>query len=529
MNVENQQAINKRLTYAIGADKGGWDLTQVLRLPGTPNHKYKNVTVKDAHVNGHNPLPAAMVGRLKEFKADEPGRVTLTTDPIPRSADVLRKVRRRLSPRARALLRAKRSDASIGTRSDRLWELECLLAEANLSEAEIVGLTRDSAWNKFKGRHDEVKRLRVGAAKAKRHTGGGETIEDNDEADGGDEGPDDDGYPIPQAWSAFDRDHTAIEWLIAEVWGRSEVGFISGHPKAYKSWVALDLAVSVATGTRFLNSFQAKKGNVLLIQEEDPKPVLQQRLCQIAGSKGLISAEAINDNEIEMRYDLPDNLYIHSNAGFLITDEGWMEELADWVRKLDIDLVIIDPLMMVADVSDEFKLFSMMTEVFKPVKRLRAETGTAIAVVHHHTKGEQTGAKAMYGSVASWAWEEVALHLNHVKPGNVAIERFSKHAKYPDVTMTIGDINEDGWRPEVIKGQPTKDEEEMLLLIEDRGGVTSSELADHLGINRAAAGRRLAKLEKAGRLTKSTSVGGGRGRSRAIWKTKGVRDDDTPS
>lgn len=31
---------NKRLTYLVGADKGGWDLTQVLRIPGTFNHKY---------------------------------------------------------------------------------------------------------------------------------------------------------------------------------------------------------------------------------------------------------------------------------------------------------------------------------------------------------------------------------------------------------------------------------------------------------------------------------------------------------
>ena len=32
--------LNKRLTYFLKADKGGWDLTQVLRLPGTLNHKY---------------------------------------------------------------------------------------------------------------------------------------------------------------------------------------------------------------------------------------------------------------------------------------------------------------------------------------------------------------------------------------------------------------------------------------------------------------------------------------------------------
>ena len=31
--------LNKRLTYLVGADKSGWDLTQVLRIPGTYNYK----------------------------------------------------------------------------------------------------------------------------------------------------------------------------------------------------------------------------------------------------------------------------------------------------------------------------------------------------------------------------------------------------------------------------------------------------------------------------------------------------------
>ncbi len=33
-------ALNKRLTYALGADPSGWDLGQMLRPPGTTNHKY---------------------------------------------------------------------------------------------------------------------------------------------------------------------------------------------------------------------------------------------------------------------------------------------------------------------------------------------------------------------------------------------------------------------------------------------------------------------------------------------------------
>jgi len=35
------EEINRDLSYTVGADKSGWDLTQVLRVPGTYNNKYK--------------------------------------------------------------------------------------------------------------------------------------------------------------------------------------------------------------------------------------------------------------------------------------------------------------------------------------------------------------------------------------------------------------------------------------------------------------------------------------------------------
>jgi RepB DNA-primase from phage plasmid len=37
---KEHQRINKLVTYYVGADKGGWDSTQVLRIPGTRNYKY---------------------------------------------------------------------------------------------------------------------------------------------------------------------------------------------------------------------------------------------------------------------------------------------------------------------------------------------------------------------------------------------------------------------------------------------------------------------------------------------------------
>jgi len=36
------EKVNQKLTYKIGADKGGWSVTKVLRIPGTNNYKYED-------------------------------------------------------------------------------------------------------------------------------------------------------------------------------------------------------------------------------------------------------------------------------------------------------------------------------------------------------------------------------------------------------------------------------------------------------------------------------------------------------
>src|SRR5205823_3134507 len=37
---ERAEQLNKRFAHALNADKGGWDIGQVLRYPGSINHKY---------------------------------------------------------------------------------------------------------------------------------------------------------------------------------------------------------------------------------------------------------------------------------------------------------------------------------------------------------------------------------------------------------------------------------------------------------------------------------------------------------
>lgn len=504
---EFHRQLNQRLTYAIGADKGGWGLSKVLRIPGTKNHKYQDLPEVDLlYLNGHVLNPASLAKDLPEISGP---RLVGEVDLDPQL--LLRRYNRKLKARAKTLIRARHAER--GVRSDRLWELECLLAEAGMKAEEIVAVVRGTVWNKFEGRNNEIPQLTSEAVKAVAHVGvdspGEDAVLSEDDLD--------DVMAGPVTWRAFDQDHTPIRWMVADVWGESEVGFISGLPKSYKSWLALDLAISVATGSRFLGVFQAKKHAVLLIQEEDPKPVLQDRMTKVAAAKGLVGAEITGPDEFEMHYEIPDNLFIISNQGFSITEE-WMEQLEGWITDNDIRMVILDPLMMIAGGGfDEFKAFEFMQEVLKPLKRVRARTGAAIVLVHHHIKASaDSGARAMYGSVALWAWEEAALHLQVTGLGKVTAERFSKHALFSALQVTIGDVS-DGWQPKVELSAGVSTLLDLLITFE--GGATVDELMQATNTSRDAVVRELKRLKglnKADDSLKQRTQGSGRPKS--LWR-----------
>ena len=236
----------------------------------------------------------------------------------------------------------------------------------------------------------------------------------------------------------------------------------------------------------------------------------------IGASKDLIGTEVHKDGTFSMWYDLPENLFIISNQGFTI-NEDWLEQLEVWITERDVRLLILDPLMMMGGDVDEFKAFEVMTKILKPLKQLRARTQAAIAVVHHHTKsGGQGGARDMYGSVALWAWEEAALHLNVVGVGTILAERFSKHALLPPVTIEIGEIK-DHWSPRLSK-LGSKGVYDVLATME--AGATIDELMTFTAMGREAIDRELKKLEKDERVERAGKRRTGQGRPSVIWRSK---------
>ena len=83
-------------------------------------------------------------------------------------------------------------------------------------------------------------------------------------------------------------EESAQRWLVEGLWGARSVGVIGGAPKCAKTWLGLDMALSVATGTACLGKYAVPEpGPVLIYLAEDALLVVRERIEGMARHRGL--------------------------------------------------------------------------------------------------------------------------------------------------------------------------------------------------------------------------------------------------
>lgn len=151
---DDAEALSRRIAYRHrdeGADTSGWDLTQLLRVPGTYNFKYKTTAdipvVKVVAVNKNR-------YRLSDFKdyPDDTGYIIVdipvpTGDELPQASpeELLDKRRLGLNPMIWKLY----AEEPITDWSKSLWNLQMLLFEAGFDRNEVYVIARESKCNKY--------------------------------------------------------------------------------------------------------------------------------------------------------------------------------------------------------------------------------------------------------------------------------------------------------------------------------------------------------------------------------------------
>lgn len=204
--------------------------------------------------------------------------------------------------------------------------------------------------------------------------------------------------PVQRAHQLPTQSAALTPWLVEGLWSDQAVGILGGEPKCCKTFFALDLAVSVASGTPCLRHFPVHcAGPVLLFPAEDSLAVVRARLAGICAVAG-VAFDALAVDVITaptLRLDTPADC----------------QRLTHTVEHLQPRLLILDPLIRLHRVDENDA--SQIAALLSFLRQLQRQFHVAIMVVHHARKDSNSSrpGQALRGSSELHGWGDSNLYL----------------------------------------------------------------------------------------------------------------------
>lgn len=433
ISVEDYTKLNKKLAKVYGFDDC-FDYPHVYRVPGSINHKYRNKP-KVSKIKTTNKIyrPKKLDKSLNpEITNEVSGGRTIPDDIL-------------------ELLGATEIQ-STEDRSSTLWYIENSLYDLGFTPGEIIGLVKNSIYNKYQGRADEDKRLHSEILKIISSKVGKQKTN-----------PSQSYSPLKlETFTDVLENHSSFAgWLVEGIWGRKSHGVVAGMPKTFKSTLVHDLAVSIASGKPFLNKFPVlESGPVIIIQNENADYIMKDRTERLLKSKNLITPIKQLGGR-KLRITLPEKLpiYFINQQNFSISNEEHRLELENMIEKINPVLVIFDPLYLMFD--GEMNSAKELTPVLNWLLTLKKQCG--VMVIHHYNKNSlMSKGSRMMGSIVLYGWIESAWYLskkeneefefedfNDQKTPPIILSReFRMAGSYPDLNISL-DLTDDDYKVSV--------------------------------------------------------------------------------
>jgi len=184
-------------------------------------------------------------------------------------------------------------------------------------------------------------------------------------------------------------DFKAPEWLVEGLLEKQTFAVCFGSPGAGKTFLALDMAMCVATGHDF-HGKQVAQGPVFYLAGE--------------GHSGFARrAAAWRDGKMDSFAGVP---FFKSSRGIIITDEASVEEMRDTIDRMvdeygEPALIVIDTLARAMGAADENSTKEMGGAI-RVIDEIREDYDCTILAVHHTGHGNQErarGSSALLGAV----------------------------------------------------------------------------------------------------------------------------------
>jgi hypothetical protein len=206
------------------------------------------------------------------------------------------------------------------------------------------------------------------------------------------------GFPVLRA-GEIPAQPDARPWLIENLWSASAAGFLSGPPKSCKSWLGLELAVSVATGGACLGHYPVReRGPALLYLAEDSLTTARERLACLARHRGL----ALRDLDV----------YLITVPRLRLDHELDRARLLETARALQPTLLLLDPFVRLHQIDENSA--TEISALLADLRHLQRTLDLALVIVHHARKngpGRGPAGQALRGSSDLWAFGDSNLYL----------------------------------------------------------------------------------------------------------------------
>jgi hypothetical protein len=303
-----------------------------------------------------------------------------------------------------------------------------------------------------------------------------------------------DTFPVVRV-DQIPREENATRWLVEPLWGDSSVGVIGGAPKCAKTWLGLDLALSVATGTACLDRYAVPRpGPVLIYLAEDALAVVRERVEGMARHRGLELACV--------------DIHVITAPALRLDREPHRHRLRETARRLRPRLLLLDPLVRLHGIDE-----NNATEVaglLAYFRELQRQLDLSVILVHHtrkNTAGGVAAGQGLRGSSDLHAFGDSNLYLRRVRERLVLLSEHRAAPASPAVTLELVATPSATTHLEVVAeapgDRPGNLQEQVLACLIPGKELTRGKLRDLLSVQNQRLGEALETLERAGKIRRS--------------------------
>ncbi len=273
--------------------------------------------------------------------------------------------------------------------------------------------------------------------------------------------------------------------------GDESIVILYGATATLKTYVATDLALSVARGLPWCGCYDTVRGTVLIVEEDTPKSLYQQKYLRPMVERRKIDPASLHES-----------LYVAISNGFQLDVPARVHQLEQWLATVRPTLVILDAFYLLhrQDSKDE----TALVPILRTLRELRETFHCTFVVIDHSRKSGSVKSESdpiddLYGGQAKGATSDGLIQFLRIKG--------EKSMTYMAVRKVRGDVLSDPVRLRLddgllsIDGKEAETEDGSSRMVYDwlyrvGGTRTYQQISDAVNLSIRTVTRTCADLER---------------------------------